>query len=890
MARTTINTQVIPDGTIVSADLSYPLTDFSSTGIDDNATSNALTIDSSQDVTFSSHALFPDNSRARFGAGLDLQIYHDGSNSYIDESSGVGNLIVKGANVLLQNTTGENYLTLTTNGAATLYYDNAAKLATTSTGIDVTGDVNSDSVTTGTFTSTGIDDNATSTAITIDSSENVGIGTTNPSSDAIVKFLAIDDATSSGLVLEGARKFSMYSSSSSTLSFRDETAGANRITLDSSGNVGIGTATPNSAGLGYNGQTLQLGERTFIATDSSGDTRLGGLSGSNITAFYQGGSERMRIDSSGSLVIGATTSNNRKLSVNGTGDLVELRSTNSGAAGAQLDLIHNSASPADGDSVGIINFSNVTTQMANVTGKSSSVSSSYGELHFGTRNGGTYGFSNMIIDRLGNLLVGKASTDYGNSTRKEFNLYGTNEAIITLDTGNALPFYLNNNNGGADIWNQNNNYMRFGTNSTERMRIDSSGKVGVGITNPSGSFHLTTVDSGGSDVYYVAQNTTANRIAGYRILDESNNIGGVFQYDNGGNNLLIGTTLSSNFQFITNNAERMRINTDGSIAFSPNAGTVGQAALSINASGSSYAELDAFMWGIGWNMPLVLQRQAGNVGIGTISPSEKLHVSGNIRAGVSVTSFQNGSANDNYIGVGSDNGGDAWFIAHASGYGVALMGYESAGDRLLIGCDNGAGNNKIDFSLNMGTNAAGTVENTTGATPAVRITASGTLLVGKTADTNIGQGQVLRANGETYHTITTGLNTLHVYSVSGSAYRFYVGNDGTVHATNTSISAISDASLKENIRDLDKGLDTINALKPRRFDWKNGDGNDIMGFIAQEVEEVMPELIDEAQYNKDEIKKSLKMGDMIPSMVKAIQELSAQVTELKAEVAALKGA
>jgi len=139
MARTTINSLGVPAGTITAADLTFPLTDFSSTGIDDNATSNALTIDSSQDVTFSSHALFPDNSRARFGAGLDLQIYHDGSNSYIDESSGVGNLIVKGANVLLQNTTGENYLTLTTNGAATLYYDNAATLATTSYGVDITG-------------------------------------------------------------------------------------------------------------------------------------------------------------------------------------------------------------------------------------------------------------------------------------------------------------------------------------------------------------------------------------------------------------------------------------------------------------------------------------------------------------------------------------------------------------------------------------------------------------------------------------------------------------------------------------------------------------------------------------------------------------------------------
>lgn len=237
------------------------------------------------------------------------------------------------------------------------------------------------------------------------------------------------------------------------------------------------------------------------------------------------------------------------------------------------------------------------------------------------------------------------------------------------------------------------------------------------------------------------------------------------------------------FTFETDGTERMRINSDGSIALSPNAGTVGQAALSINASGSSYAELDAFMWGVGWNMPLVLQRQAGNVGIGTISPSERLHVSGNIRAGVSATSFQNGSANDNYIGVGSDNGGDAWFIAHASGYGVGFMGYEAAGDRLLIGCDNGSGNNKIDFSLNMGTSAAGTVENTTSATPAVRINASGNVLVGttntsgslsNTASTTSGSfktqsGSVTQTGGSGWYSAftipnsQTGLYLLHVY-------------------------------------------------------------------------------------------------------------------------------
>lgn len=113
---------------------------------------------------------------------------------------------------------------------------------------------------------------------------------------------------------------------------------------------------------------------------------------------------------------------------------------------------------------------------------------------------------------------------------------------------------------------------------------------------------------------------------------------------------------------------------------------------------------------------------------------------------------------------------------------------------------------------------------------------------------------------------------------------------GTIFATSTSISAISDASLKDNVRDLDKGLDTIMALQPRRFDWKNGDGTDVMGFIAQEVEEVMPELVADYQYSYEDTKKSLKMGDMIPAMVKAMQEQQAMIEALKAEVEALKNA
>ena len=76
----------------------------------------------------------------------DLQIYHDGSGSYVKEG-GTGSLYIQGTDVRIQNASGENILNGTSNGAVTLYYDNAAKIATTSSGINVTGTVTADGLT-----------------------------------------------------------------------------------------------------------------------------------------------------------------------------------------------------------------------------------------------------------------------------------------------------------------------------------------------------------------------------------------------------------------------------------------------------------------------------------------------------------------------------------------------------------------------------------------------------------------------------------------------------------------------------------------------------------------------------------------------------------------------
>jgi len=102
---------------------------------------------------------FGDNNKVILGTGNDLQLYHDGATSIITDQ-GTGFLALRGdGNVSLQNAAGtENKLVASTDGAVTAYYDNSVKFATTSTGIDVTGSITTDGLTSvGGFISIGAD-------------------------------------------------------------------------------------------------------------------------------------------------------------------------------------------------------------------------------------------------------------------------------------------------------------------------------------------------------------------------------------------------------------------------------------------------------------------------------------------------------------------------------------------------------------------------------------------------------------------------------------------------------------------------------------------------------------------------------------------------------------
>tara|TARA_R100000742_G_C4272198_1_gene91316 strand:- start:595 stop:1680 length:1086 start_codon:yes stop_codon:yes gene_type:complete len=89
---------------------------------------------------------FADNALAEWGAGTDLAVIHDGTNSYV--TSATGDLQVKSDSFKLLSATGsENIFQGVVNGAATMYYDNNAKIATASTGVNITGTAEVDGIT-----------------------------------------------------------------------------------------------------------------------------------------------------------------------------------------------------------------------------------------------------------------------------------------------------------------------------------------------------------------------------------------------------------------------------------------------------------------------------------------------------------------------------------------------------------------------------------------------------------------------------------------------------------------------------------------------------------------------------------------------------------------------
>jgi len=363
------------------------------------------------------------------------------------------------------------------------------------------------------YTDSDVDAHLLTAGVTLDATnDRIGIGTSSPSEEL---HIATTGGATAGIQIGTAggtvdRDYKiLVSSSAGSLFIQDATASVNRIALDSSGNVGIGTTSPDSP-LEIQATTNSSSDTTYLKLYNAGEnvgsidfengngslaritgTKVGAGAGANdgiltfSTAFDTSLSEAMRIDSSGNLLVGTTSLGNADTGVearaNGT-----LTTTSDSQTALFVKRI-GSGSNDDGELI----------RLQNADGTIGSIGSNGGDVYIGNPDESLIRFGNNQIAPANNTGADRDNAiDIGGSGGRRFkDLFLSNNVMARnfVGTGDTDTF----------IAMTGSNVQRFFTYGSERARLDASGnflvgKNSYGITNtgvtllPNGIYSTST--------------------------------------------------------------------------------------------------------------------------------------------------------------------------------------------------------------------------------------------------------------------------------------------------------------------------------------------------------------------------------------------------------------
>lgn len=281
-------------------------------------------------ISITGNATFADNGKAIFGAGSDLQIYHDSaSGQSIIHENGPSVLKIRATDFRISNADNTaDYLSANNGAEVSIRYNGAVKLASSATGIDVTGTVTADAL------------NVSAASPNIDVTDT---GTSHASQDfltnsnAVRATIGVERSAGGGLFV-GSSPYAAVFGTASAGNTEFATNNNVRMTISSAGNVGIGTssiyhdlqvtdtikvATGNAQGIlalgDGNGTTVNVGLWRGAANAPTTDGNYLNLGGYDGVVFATGAAaigsqtQRMRLDASGNLLVGKTSSNTGSL-------------------------------------------------------------------------------------------------------------------------------------------------------------------------------------------------------------------------------------------------------------------------------------------------------------------------------------------------------------------------------------------------------------------------------------------------------------------------------------------------------------------------------------------------------------------------------------------------